>query len=362
MANQFQFTQSKRLLPSSNSGAALLKFLFLYSKTKLPNLDSGFTLVELLVSMVVASIVLSIAFLGASLNRKLYLEDQVRNSVNQNLRTALDLIGSDIKQVGEYLSKDSAFPVIQVLQTDITGTNPIEQKSEIVILRSLLDSTLKVCQNINAGTNRDNVQISDNGANPPAGCSPDVDANNDGWPDNLEKWRNYRLSHGGTVRAYIYDGAGNGEFFDYDSEPNSKNQIHKANNTNWQYSYNASGSSRVYLMEERRYRLLCAQSSCSQDNVLQLVTNENHASSKTLNLVNNLNRFKITVVTKNNSFKATGFCTTLPCPTSDSWTQIKSIQATVQGVNPAKSNLISIKANDKKKLQLTQQFFPRNTL
>lgn len=47
--------------------------------------------------------------------RKLFVEDQNRSQINQNLRAAIDLVGTDVKQTGERLVGNTQFPVVRVV-------------------------------------------------------------------------------------------------------------------------------------------------------------------------------------------------------------------------------------------------------
>jgi hypothetical protein len=49
--------------------------------------------------MLVAGIIIQLAYLGFSWNRQLYLNDQAKNEANQNLITAFSIVGSDIKRL-----------------------------------------------------------------------------------------------------------------------------------------------------------------------------------------------------------------------------------------------------------------------
>ena len=321
---------------------------FTQSKRFTHNSISGFALSELLVAILIGLLVLGVALQLSAYDRKLYLQDQVRQVVNQNLRAAMDSIGIDTRQAGEQIT-DSLFPVITLQRNN--------NLSELFIRRSLLGTALPVCKPISAGSNTDVVFIAVNAANPPAGCAPQTN-NPDGWPANLDIWRNYRLSQpGGSVNAYIYDGNGNGEFFTYDAEDNSNFKIHKANATHWQNSYSASNSS-VYLLEERHYRLCypIPQSQLSQitctnpangKDILQLVIDGNNY----INLVNAMTDFQIQILMQDGTVKNTFGST-------DRWTQIKAIQVDITSTDLG-NNMITTKA-DQSRRHFSQVFFPRN--
>lgn len=293
------------------------------------DLDEGFTLVELMVSMVVAFIVLSMGLLAVTYSRKLYLEDQDRTNLNQNLRAAMDLVGTDIKQAGERIT-DAKFPAI-----DITSS------SELLLRRRLDLPILPVCQAIaSSSSNPIYIALS---TSPPQGCSL-LDSDGDGLPDNLVAWRDYRCNQDGVsgcqgnsqeqVRAYIYDGNGNGEFFTYTGEDMTNFQMQTASYT-WQRAYGTSSS--IYLLEERRFSL--------SGNVLQLSIDGNTPKK----LVNQLNRFEVKAVMQNGSEK-----NNFP-ESGDSWQQLKSIKVTFTATPPKDTKNIN-------NFQAFGQFFPRNVI
>lgn len=301
------------------------------------NSDKGFTLIELLVSMVIASIVISMAFSAVLYNRRLYVEDQARVNVNQNLRAALDFVGNDIKQAGERITAPN-FPVITIASS-----------SELVLRRRLDLPILPVCQDITISST-DKVYAASSAATPPQGCNPLPDANSDGWKDNLEAWRNYRcLQDGETgcqgktsekVRAFIYDGNGNGEYFDYIGENNTTFELQKqTTNPVWQNRYTTSSS--IYLLEERKFTLA--------DNILQLSIDGKTPEK----LVNQLSTFEVKAVLPGTPDIEKG---TFP-ETGDRWNQIKSIKVNLTATAPPAQ--LNIKNS---RLQASGKFFPRNTL
>jgi len=175
---------------------------FTPSKRFIRNSVSGMVLSELIVAVLVAFLVLGIALQLAAYNRTLYLQDQNHNQVNQNLRAAMDIVGTDVKQAGEQIQLP-LFPVISV-QQDNTNTSGVTV-SDLIIRRNLIGNPLPVCQNINLPANQNTTSILVNDTTSTiAGCSQN---------NNISNWVNYRTLHGGQVNAYIYNSiSGNGEF------------------------------------------------------------------------------------------------------------------------------------------------------
>ena len=70
-----------------------------------PRSSSGFSMLELLVGMTVAFVVMSAA-LGVALSaRDLFRSDQARAGLNQDLRSAKQLLVTDLRQAGERLRR-----------------------------------------------------------------------------------------------------------------------------------------------------------------------------------------------------------------------------------------------------------------
>jgi type IV pilus assembly protein PilW len=101
----------KPYFPVFGNGNIWLKLLVSQPKNY-QSYSKGITLTELLVAMVVAGIILQLAYLGFSWNRQLYLNDVARNDASQTFKTAFDLVGSDIKQAGAGL--DASFPAVLI--------------------------------------------------------------------------------------------------------------------------------------------------------------------------------------------------------------------------------------------------------
>jgi hypothetical protein len=351
------------------------------------NQQRGLSLVELTVGAVIALFVIGLVFSGAIANRKLFLEDQTRNNVNQNLRSGLDIIGNDVQQIGEGLGTVTNFPAVQVTDNG-PGTS-----SEMVIRRRSLNPLL-LCADLTSGTNAP-VVVGIPGSTLP-GCNPTPDTNGNVWPDqDLETWRNYRLENGGQVRVFLFDGRNNGEAFDYNLEERSPNvatgsfQIQRAANV-WANSYTA-GRAAAYLIEERRYRLCPAaqirQPNCTaqvgQDNILHVIVNGD--LNNPVQLINGIDQFNVQInhrdpeatplppPTNTVDFCWQGAVRVTPVPTppvacntaTQTWNQITSISVTMRGLNDVPSDLIRLDADatraENKRL-LSKEFFPRNVL
>jgi hypothetical protein len=199
--------------------------------------------------------------------------------------------------------------------------------------------------------------------------------------ENINILKNYRQQNGGSVRIFIYPSTnGSGEFLNYTGEnfyPNSSSTTSTSLIVNGTLTgtYNIS-SAKIMLIEERKYRLGCSDSSisdtsCPADKLqnLQLIVNNGNP----VNLVNKIGNFAVTatvqqditstttaqflcwIITQagattcsNNPPPSSPATTTLP--NSYAWSQLYSINVTLKP--QAVSN----------NLQQTQNFLPRNVL
>jgi type IV pilus assembly protein PilW len=294
--------------------------------------SSGFSVVELLVALTVTSIIAGAVMTLAFSSRDVFETDKHRTTINQNLRSGIDLLGIDVRQAGERLPGDA--PAIEI----INGASGAPDT--LILRRNLINEVLPVCKNIGAGSSADSIFVArknPSGIFPP-GCSPVGDANGDGWPDNLEAWRRYRIEHGGNVMAYVHNPTTQvGEFFFYDDEDNSTFHIHKYNGDAWQYDYDVVDNARVYILEQRRFFV--------EEDVLKCVINEDLAN--TLNFVSHIRNFQCNAVFQDGTIQAS----MIP---ADGWSNLESIEVMLVGESSWKNRTMD--------RTLVTRFFPRNVL
>ena len=302
---------------------------------------SGVTLVELLISVAVGLIVITSAFGLTMSNRKLLAADQERTSVNQNLRSALDIIGADVRVTGERLGSSSVPAIV------------VRNGNELVLRRSVHDNVMPVCSGsalysqymlISYWKGKEDSRYPD--------CSTDIardkkkrvwvngepkdEDGSDGVPDDVYYWQDYRRENGGQVPAYIYSRTRNyGEFFTYKTEGTDSKGIAIGRDGSWEKPYFMGEQNTIYLLEERRYRV-------NNDGVLELILNDKESGAQ--RVVNDLNKdkFKITAIledgtTKDNFGDAKG----------DDWKKLRAIK---------------VELESKSKRKLSSEFFPRNAL
>ncbi len=268
-----------------------------------PNSSSGFSVVELLVTLTIIVWVGMAALSMAMSGRDLFEVDQARVRLTQNLRASMEYLVGELRQAGGRLGSD--FPAIVVL--DGTSGAPDTLK----VRHNLEDSVLRLCQDIFTGDTDVQVYMAQT-STPPPGCAVDADDDSDGWPNNLQAWKTFRNSQ--PVRAYIYNPvSGLGEFFDYIGEDNSSYYL-QADSIVWQNDYPVTDEPRIYLLEEQRFQL--------SDGMLQLTLNDD--SNTTVNIADALEGFQLIAHFQDNSQQTSmGF--------SDIWADLRAIEVRLDG-------------------------------
>jgi prepilin-type N-terminal cleavage/methylation domain-containing protein len=232
----------------------------------------GYSLVELLVAMVATGVVMALLTPMILSSRGMVRADHLRTTVNQSLRGGADLIGSDIRIAGERFPRGAA---LQLPPIDIVrGT--AGAPDELVLRRNLWEGTLPVCESLAQGTTTLPIRVVRDAAwltTPPGDEYPECGqpVGTDGWPVSLGQIRALADSIGvaGTLRGYLFDPAsGAGEFitFEVRNNANTTGQIHRTVGSAYQNAYPLENRPRIYVLEERRYRL--------RSDVLELVIND----------------------------------------------------------------------------------------
>jgi prepilin-type N-terminal cleavage/methylation domain-containing protein len=353
------------------------------SKQSTQNSSSGFTLIELLVATIVSSAILTASLALINEQRWQFLSTQAQTQVKQNLRTAMDFVGTDAKLAGERLENPADYnelPVISVVNGPVVAG--VNTPDTLTMQRKLIPDVLTVCANIATGNKT--VRVSNN---PGAGNCLFSDADANSLTDTLDAFRNYRCSQDGVnacartvtlaaatacdtecVWAYIHDPVNNrGEFFRYVFEEADNvaaptlNRIHvrpTGTGGNWRFSYLAANAPKIYILEEKTFSLNAG--------VLQVSTNRAPA----IGLVNQLSDFQVRALVDDDNNTATAsawqtsFNPTLP-PTAV-WQRIDRIQVSLEACNPALPACDAFGSDQAgvslAKRQLTADFFPRNAI
>jgi prepilin-type N-terminal cleavage/methylation domain-containing protein len=304
---------------------------------------AGFSLVELLVAMAVMGIIGSLLIPLVLTSRQAVQADQIRVGVNQQLRSASDLLGADIRTAGERFPSRAALQLQPIEIVKGSGDDP----DEIILRRNLWEGTLPLCQATLAGSTQ-NVVVS-------APDPPDATWNAfpeclqpylGGWPRNVSEIRDLanEIGEGGVLRGYLWnqslnDGAGNGEFFNFEipSSSGDNNEIRRVGGGGWQFTHERVDQPRIYILEERRYRL--------RDDVLELVINGSTDSA--LRAVSG-----ITALTAQYILDDDSVVDVLPADTS--WRNIRGVSVRLTSSEE--------RGREGTERTLASTFFPRNIL
>ncbi len=292
------------------------------------NSNSGFTVIELLVTLLIILVVGSAALSMALSGRGIYEVDRARMRLNQNLRSGMDYLVTDIRQAGGQLGDD--FPALILVNGTSGGPDLLRVRNNLEPI------VLRVCQDISSGDTSVEVYIAQTGGTPDPGCGIMPDDDSDGWPDNLQAWRAFR--NGQTVRAYIFNPtSGEGEFFDYVDEDNTTYYV-EAGSITWQYDYPVSEQPRVYLLEEKRFEL--------SNGMLKLTYNDDNSTA--VNLIDSLQQFQLIAWFQDSSQQNT-------LDFSDVWSDLRAIEITLDGET-------QIEGGEPIHRTWTSEVMPRNVL
>jgi type II secretory pathway pseudopilin PulG len=337
-----------------------------------PHLKSqyGFSLLELTVTVVMSVIILGVSLSLIATQRRQYLNQQANTDTNQTIQSAMDFIGTDIRQAGEKIGPGLNLPVIRI-QDGAAGA-----PDELLLQRKLLDTALNVCQDVPAGVNT-TIKVSDK--TPPASSicrftdSPALPKVPNSISDDVDGWHDFRckvgpskadcdlkppgncIQNGGDndqcSRAYIYDPTnGNGDFFIYIGE-NTADQIQVT--ATFTHSYPAAHNPQLYLLEQRRY-FLSDPPNTNGDRSLNLETIDRD-NDTTYQIVNRLRDFQLRGLIANTWNTAFNVAPLTTAPPYADWQTVQSVEVSLSALNGGPDANPTIQT-------LTSQFFPRNSL
>lgn len=293
-----------------------------------PARGAGFTLVELLVALAIASVLLGSMMSIALSSRDLVTIDEERTRLNQSLRGCLDLLGIDVRQAGERLPGD--FPAIEIVN-GVSGA-----PDTLILRRNLLDEVLPICRTLEEAEVDTDVLVA-MWPDPEPGCAPVPDDDGDTWPDNIGAWRAYRITNGGQVPVYVYNPVDRvGEWFSFDDDGATNHELHKGNDDPWQATYEVDQQGRVYMLEQRTYRL--------DDGLLEFTLNTDDTA---IHVGANVVDFQVRAVMNDGSILE-------EIDSDDAWTELRSIEVTVAARTDGGADGMT--------RELTARFFPRNVL
>ena len=118
-------------------------------------LNKGFTLIELIVSLIIFTIVGGLAMNALVESSNSFSTDKKNIDSSQNLSAVLEMIGNDIKQAGEQMN-DGQFPVV------VIDDNPSNPGSSRITIRRALTSALTLCEQITPADTPTSLIVADN--------------------------------------------------------------------------------------------------------------------------------------------------------------------------------------------------------
>lgn len=308
------------------------------SRRSTPASIEGLTLIELLIAIVVAAILLT-AVIGLTLSsNRLFGADRARTELNQNLRSALDIVGNDIRVAGERLN---SFTGAGTVQHPLAAVE-VAVGTQLYLRRNLLDEILPLCQGVLPQTETtiqvartsegDGVTV---GNRPECFLDTTTDGNNNGVPDALEVWRDYRAENGPEVGAFIYANA-KFDFFLYSADPSNLTMGRIAGSLDNEYLVGERPA--LIMVEERWYRL--------NDGVLELIINGDWENP--LRLINRVTDFQVRAVTRDGTLH-TNFV-----GRGSNWSQLASVELSVTALVQEGGRQVE--------RTYTSRYFPRNVL
>jgi prepilin-type N-terminal cleavage/methylation domain-containing protein len=360
-----------------------------------PHPNAGFTLVELITAIALAAIMLGFAVQLIVDQRRQFVSDRARADVSQTLRSAMDLVGNDIRQAGQYVN-DNYLPVVSVRDNSAPTPGQI-----LTVQQKLTGVQLFLCKPITVSSQLVVADITT--TDPKCGTPKLVDYGSvNPKLGDYGKWRNFRCnqdednytpctrttalsnasscaqnggSDNGCVWAYIYDPNlpnRRGDFFltDFEQQTGTTFVLNRLDGPGWASGntyqiINPSSPPIIYVLQENEYQLETdSQTARGDDYVLNLVTNRQTNNKQ--RLVNGLENFEVQVqLPASLASLPFNFSGSNPTYLND-WRPIQQIELTMKAVNSP--NTPSNQANPsgiklpEASLELKSQFLPRNAL
>jgi type II secretory pathway pseudopilin PulG len=331
--------------------------------------QSGFSLLELTVTVVISFIILGVSLSLIITQRRQYLNQQANTDTNQTLQSAMDFMGTDIRQAGENVGPGLNLPIVRLV--DGGAGDP----DELWVQRKLLDTALNVCEDVKGSPSTIKVSDKTPSSKSKSSCSfTDTTVPPNSISDDVDSWHNFRCRVGpskancvnppGNCKqnggandecswAYIYDPSnGNGEFFIYYGE-NTNDQIQIQVVPKFSNTYRAKDKPQIYILEQRHY-FLSDPPNVKNDRILTLET-INRDENTTYQIVSRLRDFQLRALVANAWIDTgLGFNASSTGSYAD-WQTLQSVEVTLRAVNGGPDANPTIQT-------LTSQFFPRNSL
>ena len=339
--------------------------------------SAGLSLVELLVTAVMSTVILSVTLGLIVTQRRQYLNQQSATDVGQTLQAGMEMMGNDIREAGEYAGIQTGLPIL-LLTGGATGA------PNLVIQRKLIGQELNVCQDITAGTSISAITVAIKGD---LNCGySDGDAIGSpgyGIPDDVQEWKAFRCQQdgdagckvppppgcqlsGGSGRecaiAYLYDAVkGQGQFFAYVGERAADSKHYQilverlrsdliSSDPLFTAGYSKTDRPRLYILDQRQYSL--SAPNAAGDRILQLqFTDAQHSAS--YKIVNQLRDLQIRILSRTLSGTVYQDQFNAGSPPGDPWRTVQAVEVTLSAANSAPNAATPLQS-------FTSTFYPRN--
>ena len=339
--------------------------------------SAGLSLVELLVTAVMSTVILSVTLGLIVTQRRQYLNQQSATDVGQTLQAGMEMMGNDIREAGEYAGTQTGLPILRLINGAAGAPD------QLVIQRKLMSQELNVCQEIKAGTSTSAITVAiKNKTSTEAGDYPDCgysDGDANGIPDDVQEWKAFRCQQDGVAGcqesssigcqlsdgsgsecaiAYLYDAVtGQGQFFAYVGERAADPKHYQilverlrsdliSSAPLFTAGYSKTDSPRLYILDQRQYSLSAPNP--AGDRILQLqFTDAQHSAS--YQIVNRLRDLQIQVLSDSgltDQFNAGS-------PPIDPWRTVQAVEVTLSTANLAPNATAPLQS-------FTSRFYPRN--
>lgn len=290
---------------------------------------AGFTIIELLLSMSILLVASAIAFSVAFGARRLYNADAARTDLNETMRSAIDLVITEIRQAGEGLPAD--FPAFE-LQSNANGDT-------LILRKGLVETVLQSCEDTSAGNQRVFIATPSGSGN----CAESADLDTDGWPDNLQVFREYRLEHGDASdeleNGFLFDPTnGATEWLQLQSEEEYEPNKWSVNVDPLTASFPAANQVRLYLLDETRFEL---------DSSTGILRMKRNGSTTVQGIVDQIANFQVEFLMQDGS-TVTSFAS------SDDWKEVQRVRFTLSAAREVGNRTIT--------RSITADAFPRAIL
>ena len=97
----------------------------------MPHSESGFTLVELLITMVISGVIMAAVYAAYTVNQKVYTEQQHVVYMQQNIRASLQVLGREIRMAGYNPAGGSGSGIVDALPGSVRFAMDLNEDGDV---------------------------------------------------------------------------------------------------------------------------------------------------------------------------------------------------------------------------------------